>query len=413
MLRFFARQQFAQSFQYTVRQLVHYLVDDILYGLSNEEIRLRKTVFDLAQKELAPEAHKIDKYDRFDGLRDFWKRLGHIGALGITTNPKYGGTGGTYLDNFIINEEISRACAAIGLSYGAHSILCVAQINRYGTETQKRRYLPKLCSGEHIGALAMSEAGAGSDVLSMKLQADKDEDSYILNGTKFWITNGPDADVLIVYAKTDPKSEKPQHGVSAFIVEKSFEGFSAGPKLDKMGMRGSNTSELIFENCRVPKENLLGSENKGAYVLMGGVDFERLVLSSGAVGLMQACCDVAFEYAHQRKHSNTDEFQMIQSKLAFMYATTAACRCYSYTVVRACDRNHINSKDCAAVALFVGEKLIEVALEATQILGINGYINGSPTSRFLRDSKLYEIGGGTTEIRKIVLARALNKEYVT
>ncbi|KAK5646416.1 hypothetical protein RI129_004880 [Pyrocoelia pectoralis] len=386
-----------------IRQLSHYPVDDITSGLEEEQIQLRKTIFDLAQKELAPEAYKIDKDNRFDGMKEFWKKLGHIGALGITADPNCGGTGGGYLDHVIILEELTRASGAIGLSYLAHSNLCINQINRHGTEEQKEKYLPKLCT----------EPGSGSDVVSMKLRADKDGNHYVLNGNKFWITNGPDANVVVVYAKTDLKAEHPKNGISAFIVEKTFEGFSTGPKLDKMGMRGSNTSELIFDNCRVPKENLLGKENKGVYVLMSGLDLERLVACGGPLGIMQACCDVAFQYAHERKQFNTRiaEFQMIQSKLANMYTTTAACRSFVYSVAKACDKKHINRKDCAGAMYYSSERATQLSLDAIQILGGNGYINDYPTGRLLRDAKLYEIGAGTTEVRKLIIARALNKEY--
>ncbi|KAF5275620.1 hypothetical protein FQA39_LY06732 [Lamprigera yunnana] len=391
----------------------HYPVDDVIYGLTSEQIQLRKTVFDLVQKELAPKAQEIDKNNHFDGLRSFWKKLGHIGALGITSSPEYGGTGGGYLDHVIINEEISRGSGAIGLSYGAHSNLCINQINKHATHEQKQKYLPKLIAGEHVGALAMSEPNSGSDVVSMKLRADKDGDYYILNGNKFWITNGPDADVIIVYAKTDMTAKQSQHGISAFLVEKGFQGFSTAQKLDKLGMRGSNTCELVFENCKVPKENLLGKENKGVYVLMSGLDYERLVLASGPIGLMQAACDAAFNYAHERKQfgKRIGEFQMIQSKLADMYTTLSASRSYLYSVARACDNNHVNSKDCAGVIMFCSENATQMALNAIQILGGNGYINDYPTGRILRDAKLYEIGAGTTEVRKLVIGRALNEEY--
>nr|CAI5835412.1 unnamed protein product [Callosobruchus analis] len=310
-------------------------------------------------------------------------------------------------------EELSRACSAIALSYGAHSNLCVNQIHRNGTEVQKQKYLPKLCSGEHIGALAMSESGSGSDVVSMKLRADKQGDYYVLNGSKFWITNGPDADTLVVYAKTNLKAAKPQHGISAFIIEKGFEGFSTGQKLDKLGMRGSNTCELIFEDCQVPKENLLGSENRGVYVLMSGLDLERLVLAGGPVGVMQAACDVAFSYAHIRKQFNTKigEFQLIQGKLADMYTTLGACRSYLYSVARACDKGKVNSKDCAGVILYCAEKATQMCLDAIQILGGNGYINDYSTGRLLRDAKLYEIGAGTSEIRRMLIGKAINSEY--
>jgi isovaleryl-CoA dehydrogenase len=391
----------------------YYPIDEHIFGLSDEQIQLRDTIFNFVQKELAPKAGEIDKKNNFDDLRTFWRKLGDLGTLGITANTEYGGTGGSYLDHVVVMEEISRACGAVALSYGAHSNLCVNQINRNGTEAQKQKYLPKLCSGEHIGALAMSEPNSGSDVVSMKLRAEKKGDFYVLNGNKFWITNGPDADVLVVYAVTDPTAKKPQHGISAFIVEKNFPGFKAGPKLDKLGIRGSNTSELIFEDCRVPKENLLGMENKGVYVLMSGLDLERLVLAGGPLGLMQACCDIAFSYAHVRKQFNSriGEFQLIQGKMADMYTTLGACRSYVYNVAKACDNKKVNSKDCAGVILYCAEKATQVALDAIQILGGNGYINDYPTGRLLRDAKLYEIGAGTSEIRRLLIGRAINSEY--
>lgn len=394
----------------TFRPLSYYPVDDITSGLNEEEVGLRKTMFDLVQKKLAPKAYQIDKENNFEDMREFWRQLGHIGALGITADIKYGGTGGGYLDLVIIAEEIARGSASVALSYGAHATMCVDLINRIGTKEHKDKYLPKLCNGEHIGALAMSESDAGSDIFSMKLRADKDGDYYVLNGKKFWITNGPDADVFVVYAKTNPKSEKPHHGISAFIVEKAFGGFSAGTKLEKLGMRGSHTSELVFENCRVPKENLLGEENKGVRVLMGGLKYERLCLSSLGLGIMQACCDVAFKYAHERKQFNTRiaEFQMIQSKLANMHMATAACRSYLYNTARACDRNHVNNKDCAGVIVYLSERARKMALDAIQILGGNGYINDYPTGRLLRDANLLVIGN---EVRRLIIARNLNEEY--
>ncbi|KAK6620901.1 hypothetical protein RUM43_011199 [Polyplax serrata] len=400
----------------------YYPIDDNIFGLTEEQKQLREVVFNFAQKELAPKAQEIDKTNTFTDLRQFWQKLGELGLLGITAPTEYGGTGGTYTDHCIIMEELSRASGAIALSYGAHSNLCVNQIRRNGNEEQKKKYLPKmlmkiflkLCSGEHMGALAMSEPGSGSDVVSMKLRAEKDPSGkyYVLNGNKFWITNGPDADVLVVYAKTDTKG-KPQHGISAFLIEKGFEGFSVAQKLDKLGMRGSNTCELIFENCKVPAENLLGSENKGVYVLMSGLDYERLVLASGPVGLMQAACDVAFEYVHVRKQFGTriGEFQLLQGKMADMYTRLSACRSYLYSVARACDAGKANKKDCAGVILYCAENATQVALDAIQCLGGNGYINDYPTGRILRDAKLYEIGAGTSEIRRSLIGRALNDEY--
>ncbi|KAK2720110.1 isovaleryl-CoA dehydrogenase, mitochondrial-like [Artemia franciscana] len=390
-----------------------YPIDDTVSGLSDEQIQLRKTVFDLFQKELAPKAALIDKLDDFPERREFWKKLGEIGAHGITCKSEYGGTDGGYLDHCIIMEEMSRVSGSIGLSYGAHSNLCINQIHRNGTEEQKYEYLPKLCAGEHIGALAMSEPEAGSDVVSMKLRADKKDDYYVLNGNKFWITNGPDADVLVVYAKTDLNAAKPQHGVTAFLVEKGMEGFRAGPKLDKLGIRGSGTCELIFEDCKVPAKNVLGEVNKGIYVLFSGLDLERLVLAAGPVGIMQACCDTTFEYVHVRKQfgQKIGEFQLIQAKMADMYTTLNACRNYLYNVAKACDKGHFNNKDCAGVILYCAEKATQVALDAIQCLGGNGYINDYPTGRYLRDAKLYEIGAGTSEIRRLVIGRALNAEY--
>ncbi|CAD6208295.1 GSCOCG00003304001-RA-CDS [Cotesia congregata] len=310
-------------------------------------------------------------------------------------------------------EELSRASASIALSYGAHSNLCINQIQRNGTEEQKLKYLPKLCSGEHFGALAMSEPGSGSDVVSMKTKAEKHGDYYILNGNKFWITNGCDADTLVVYAKTNLTTDKPQHGITAFIVEKGTEGFTTGVKLDKLGMRGSNTAELIFQDCKIPAKNILGQLNKGVYVLMSGLDLERLVLAGGPLGITQACCDIAFQYAHDRKQFNRRiaEFQMIQAKIADMYTTLSANRSYLYSVARACDTNHINRKDCAAVILLCAESATKVALDAIQILGGNGYINDYPTGRLLRDAKLYEIGAGTSEIRRMIISREITEEY--
>lgn len=340
--------------------------------------------------------------------------MGKLGLLGPTVKSEYGGTGGTYLDHIVIMEELSRASAAIGLSYGAHSNLCVNQIHRNGTEKQKHKYLPKLCSGEHIGALAMSEPGSGSDVVSMKLRAEKKGDHYVLNGNKFWITNGPDADVIVVYARTDPKTDKPQHGITAFIVERGTEGFSTAQKLDKLGMRGSNTGELIFEDCKVPVANILGEVNKGIYVLFSGLDLERLVLAGGPMGILQACCDVAFEYAHTRQQFGQylAQFQLLQGKIADMYTALSSSRSYLYSVARACDSGHLNRKDCAAVLLYCAESAMKASSDAIQILGGNGYINDYVTGRLLRDAKLYEIGAGTNEIRRIVISRAITDEYL-
>ncbi|XP_011300376.1 isovaleryl-CoA dehydrogenase, mitochondrial [Fopius arisanus] len=390
-----------------------YPIDDNLYGLTDEQRQLRSVCFDFLQKELAPRAAAIDKQNRFDGQREFWKKLGKIGLLGITAKSAYGGAGGSYLDHVIVMEEVSRASASVGLSYGAHSNLCLNQIHRNGTEEQKLKYLPKLCSGEFIGALAMSEPGSGSDVVSMKLRAEKEGDHYVLNGTKFWITNGPDADVLVVYARTNPQSPKPQHGITAFIVERGMKGFTSGLALDKLGMRGSSTSELIFDNCKVPVENMLGQLDKGVYVLFSGLDLERLILAGGPLGILQACCDLAFEYAHTRKQFNTRlaEFQLIQGKIADMYTRLSASRSYLYGIARACDAGHANRKDCAAVILYCAENATRAALDTIQILGGNGYINDYSSGRLLRDAKLYEIGAGTSEIRRMVIAKSITEEY--
>lgn len=338
--------------------------------------------------------------------------MGDFGALGITAKSEYGGSDGTYMDHVILMEELSRAAGGVALSYGAHSNLCINQIHRNGTEEQKMKYLPKLCSGEHFGALAMSEPGSGSDVVSMRLKAERKGDYYVLNGNKFWITNGPDADTLIVYARTNATA-KAQHGITAMIVERGMAGFSNGPKLDKFGMRGSNTSELIFEDCKVPVANVLGAENKGVYVLMSGLDYERLVLAAGPVGLMQAAVDVAFDYAHQRKQfqQRIGEFQLLQGKMADMYTTLNASRAYLYGVARSCVAGRANAKDCAGVILYCAENATRVGLDAIQILGGNGYINDYPVGRIMRDAKLYEIGAGTSEVRRLVIGRNLNKEY--
>uniref|UniRef100_A0A914GU53 Isovaleryl-CoA dehydrogenase, mitochondrial n=1 Tax=Globodera rostochiensis TaxID=31243 RepID=A0A914GU53_GLORO len=393
----------------------HYPIDDQMFGLDEEQRQLRRTVFRLAQRELAPFASEIDRLNEFPRLRDFWRLLGQNGLLGVTAPSEYGGSDRTYFDHCIVMEELSRASGAIALSYGAHSNLCVNQIRRHGTPAQKAKYLPKLCSGEAIGALAMSETSAGSDVVSMKLSAHKTGDGrhFVLNGSKFWITNGPDADVLVVYAKTSPA--KHQHGITAFIVEKDFPGFSRAQKLDKLGMRGSNTCELVFDNCEVPAENILGEEDRGVYVLMSGLDSERLVLAAGPLGLMQAACDVAFEYAHSRIafSSPIGTFQLMQGKLADMYVRLSASRAYLYTIARNADSDELlGAKDSAGVILFLAENATQMALDAIQVLGGNGYINDYPTGRLLRDAKLYEIGAGTSEVRRLVIGRALNKEYI-
>jgi len=338
---------------------------------------------------------------------------GEMGLFGITASSEFGGSDMTYLDQCLVNEEMTRVSPSISASYGAQSNLCINNINQNGNDEQKSRFLPSLCSGQLCGALAMSEPGAGSDVIgSMKLTATRDGDDFLLTGSKFWITNGPDCDVVIVYARTDPTS-KPAHGITAFIVEESFPGFQKGPKLDKLGWRGSNTGELIFDGCRVPKSNVLGEVNKGVYVLMSGLDLERLCLAASPVGLMQACCDTAFEYAHQRRQFGTriGEFQLIQAKMANMHATLSACRSYLYSVARAADNGHVSSKDCASVIFYLADKCTKMALDTIQILGGNGYLNDYPAGRYLRDAKIYEIGAGTQEIRKLIIGRAINAEY--
>ncbi|XP_003745033.1 isovaleryl-CoA dehydrogenase, mitochondrial [Galendromus occidentalis] len=413
LLRQLARSVPRLSLRPPSRLASHYPVPDVCFGLTEEQQQLRQSAFQFFQKELAPHAQEIDKTNHFRQFRDFWKKLGSQGFLGVTVKSEYGGSELNYLDHIIIMEEMSRASGSIALSYGAHSNLCVNQIHKNGTEEQRRKYLPKLCNGEHIGALAMSETGSGSDVGSMKLTAVRDGDEYVLNGSKFWITNGPNCDVLFLYARTDPNAKKQQHGISAFIVEKGTPGFTVAQELDKLGMRGSPTGELVFENCRIPAENLVGEINRGMYVLMSGLDFERLVLAAGPVGLMQASCDAAFEYVHQRKQFGQEigKFQMVQAKIADMYTTTNACRSYLYSTARAVDQGHVLSKDCAGVILHCAEKATQVALDAIQLLGGNGYINDNPTGRYLRDAKLYEIGAGTSEIRRLIIGRALNAEY--
>ena len=378
------------------------------FGLGETLDILRNTVAGFAAKEIAPRAAAIDRANEFP--RDLWPRLGQLGLLGITVEEEYGGTAMGYLAHVVAMEEVSRASAAVGLSYGAHSNLCVNQIRRNGSAAQKQRYLPQLVSGEHVGALAMSETGAGSDVVSMRLRADRRGGRYVLNGTKMWITNGPDADVLVVYAKTDPTAGA--SGITAFIVEKGFPGFSTAQKLDKLGMRGSNTCELVFEDCEVPEENVLGAAGKGIGVLMSGLDYERAVLAAGPLGIMQACLDAVIPYLHQRKQfdQSIGEFQLMQGKLANMYVTLNASRAYVYAVARACDRGEVARKDAAGAILFASEKATWMALEAIQCLGGMGYISDSPTGRLLRDAKLYEIGAGTSEIRRWLIGRELFDE---
>lgn len=369
---------------------------------------LRSTVQTFAAQEIAPRAGEIDQTNQFP--LDLWRKLGALGVLGITAEEEFGGTNMGYLAHIVAMEEISRASAAIGLSYGAHSNLAVNQIRRNGTPAQKLRYLPKLISGEHVGALAMSEPGSGSDVVSMKLRADRKGDRYLLNGNKMWITNGPDADTLVVYAKTDPNGGP--KGITAFIIEKGMRGFSTAQKLDKLGMRGSNTCELVFQDCEVPVENTLGELNRGVQVLMSGLDYERAVLAGGPLGIMQACLDVVVPYVHERKQFGQaiGEFQLMQGKLADMYTTLSACRAYVYAVGQALDRGETTRKDAAGAILYAAEKATWMAGEAIQALGGNGYINEYPTGRLWRDAKLYEIGAGTSEIRRMLIGRELFAE---
>jgi isovaleryl-CoA dehydrogenase len=378
------------------------------FALGDTIDTLRHSVQTFAAKEIAPRAAAIDKTDEFP--MDLWGKLGDMGLLGITVEEDYGGSGMGYLAHIVAMEEISRASASVGLSYGAHSNLCVNQLRRNGKEEQKQKYLPQLISGEHIGALAMSEPGSGSDVVSMRLRADKQGDRYILNGTKMWITNGPDADVLVVYAKTDPGAGP--RGITAFIIEKGFQGFAVAQKLDKLGMRGSNTGELVFTDCEVPEENVLGKVNEGVKILMSGLDYERAVLAGGPLGIMQACMDVVVPYVHERKQFGTPigEFQLMQGKIADMYTTTNACKAYVYAVGAACDRGETTRKDAAGAILYAAEKATWMALEAIQCLGGNGYINDYPAGRLLRDAKLYEIGAGTSEIRRMLIGRELFAE---
>jgi isovaleryl-CoA dehydrogenase len=378
------------------------------FDLGDTREMLRSTVNQFAAQEIAPYAAEIDRSNEFP--RHLWPKLGALGLLGITVETEYQGANMGYLDHVIAMEEISRACAAVGLSYGAHSNLCVNQIRRHGTHQQKLQYLPKLISGEHVGALAMSEVGAGSDVVSMTLHAEKTGNRYILNGNKMWITNGPDAEILVVYAKTD--RDAGSQGITAFIIESSFKGFKTAQKLDKLGMRGSNTCELVFSDCEVPEENILGMPNKGIKILMSGLDYERVVLSGGPLGIMQSCLDIVLPYIHERKQfgQSIGEFQLIQGKLADMYTNLNAARAYVYAVAKACDRGEATRKDAAAAILFASEKATQTTLEAIQCLGGNGYINDYPTGRLLRDAKLYEIGAGTSEIRRMLIGRELFEE---
>jgi isovaleryl-CoA dehydrogenase len=369
---------------------------------------LRLAVREFVMQEIAPIADEIDQKNEFP--RYLWPKLGNMGLLGITVEEEWGGAGLGYLEHVIAMEEISRVSAAIGLSYGAHSNLCVNQIRLHGTPDQKQRYLSKLCNGEFVGALAMSESNAGSDVMNLQLSAVKQDNHYVLNGTKMWITNGPDADILVVYAKTDKQAKA--RGITAFLIEKDFPGFSTAQKLDKLGMRGSNTCELVFENCLVPEENILGTLNQGTRILMGGLDIERLVLAAGPVGIMQGCLDIVLPYIHARKQFGKaiGEFQLIQAKVADMYVALSSSRAYLYAAAKAADQGTITKKDSAGAILYASEKATWVALQAIQCLGGNGYINEYPTGRFLRDAKLYEIGAGTSEIRRMLIGRELFEE---
>jgi len=378
------------------------------FDLGDTADLLRDSVLGFASNEIAPRAAEIDESNEFP--MDLWPKMGALGLLGVTVEEEYGGAGMGYLEHVVAMEEISRASASVGLSYGAHSNLCVNQIHRNGTAAQKKHYLPDLISGSHVGALAMSEPGAGSDVVGMRLRADMKGDRYVLNGTKMWITNGPDADVIVVYAKTD--ADAGSRGITAFVIEKTFAGFSTAQKLDKLGMRGSNTCELVFQDCEVPKENILGTLGGGVEVLMSGLDYERAVLAAGPLGIMQSCMDVVLPYVHDRRQFGKaiGEFQLMQGKLADMYTTMNACRAYVYAVSKACDRSQTTRKDAAGAILYASEKATWMALEAIQCLGGNGYINEFSTGRLLRDAKLYEIGAGTSEIRRMLIGRELFEE---
>ncbi|GAA0289373.1 isovaleryl-CoA dehydrogenase [Psychrosphaera haliotis] len=378
------------------------------FNLGETVDMIRDTVNAFARDEIAPRAEQIDHDNEFP--RDLWRKFGELGLLGMTVEEQYGGSDLGYLEHVVAMQEISRASASVGLSYGAMSNLCLNQLSKNGSHEQKLKYLPKLCSGEHVGALAMSEPNAGSDVVSMKLKAEKKGDKYILNGNKMWITNGPDADVYVIYAKTDLNAGS--KGITAFIVERDYPGFSRHQKLDKLGMRGSNTCELVFEDCEVPAENILGHENKGVRVLMSGLDYERVVLSGGPLGIMDACMDIVVPYIHDRKQfgQSIGEFQLVQGKVADMYTGMQAAKSYVYAVAQACDRGETTRKDAAAVILYSAELATKMALDAIQLLGGNGYINEFPTGRLLRDAKLYEIGAGTSEIRRMLIGRELFNE---
>jgi isovaleryl-CoA dehydrogenase len=375
------------------------------FALGEDVEMLRKTASDFAQDKIAPRAEEIDRTNKFP--RDLWPQMGELGLHGITVEEDYGGSGLGYLEHCVAMEEVSRASASVGLSYGAHSNLCVNQIRRNGTEAQKKKYLGKLVSGVHVGALAMSEPGSGSDVVSMRTRADRKGDRYVLNGSKMWITNGPEADTLVVYAKTDP--EAGPRGITAFLIEKGMKGFSTAQKLDKLGMRGSDTCELVFQDCEVPAENVLGKVGGGVNVLMSGLDYERVVLAAGPLGIMQACLDVVLPYVHERKQFGQPigEFQIMQAKIADMYVTMNAAKAYVYAVARACDAGRTTREDAAGAILYAAENATQIALDAIQCLGGNGYINEFPTGRLLRDAKLYEIGAGTREIRRMLIGREL------
>ncbi|WP_421792914.1 isovaleryl-CoA dehydrogenase [Hyphobacterium sp.] len=378
------------------------------FDLGDTAEMIRDTVRSFASDELAPRAAEIDETDTFPV--DMWQKMGELGLLGITVEEEWGGSGLGYVEHCIAMEEISRASGSVGLSYGAHSNLCVNQIRRWANDTQKAKYLPQLVSGEHVGALAMSEPGAGSDVVSMRLKAEKKGDHYVLNGSKMWITNGPSADVMVVYAKTDPDAHS--RGITAFLIEKGMKGFSVAQKLDKLGMRGSETGELVFEDCEVPEENVMGPLNGGVTVLMSGLDYERAVLAAGPIGIMQACMDTVLPYVHERKQFDREigSFQLVQGKLADMYVRMNAARAYTYEVAKICDRGEKARKDAAGAILFSAEAATQTALDAIQLLGGNGYINEYPTGRLLRDAKLYEIGAGTSEIRRWLIGRELFEE---
>ncbi|MFT5012085.1 MAG: isovaleryl-CoA dehydrogenase [Dinoroseobacter sp.] len=384
------------------------LYAELDHGLGQDIDMLRDVVRRFAADEIAPRAAEIDVQNNFPA--DLWKKMGDLGILGITVSEEFGGSGMGYLAHSVAMEEISRASAAVGLSYGAHSNLCVNQIFKNGTDDQRRKYLPGLCSGDHVGALAMSEPGAGSDVVSMKLKATKQGDVYVLNGNKMWITNGPDADTYVIYAKTD--ADAGPKGITAFIVERKTPGFSQAQKLNKLGMRGSNTCELVFEDCEIPVTNILGKENEGVRVLMSGLDFERTVLAAGPVGIMQACMDVVMPYIHERKQFGQaiGEFQLMQGKIADMYVALSSSRAYLYAVARACDNNQESRKDAAGVILYTAEQATQMALQAIQALGGNGYVEDYATGRLLRDAKLYEIGAGTSEVRRMLIGRELFSE---